>query len=282
MSIIPCSSVFRSTCKAGPLIFLKPIQLARGHLDVMSSLPTILRNRYARIAERLENIKRKIYHGFVIAYSPSGVSQIIARSIVQTSPEEQKEILDRFVDMKQRELATVIVSCALVTSLVATLMSWSWFPVPAFTAKIAALCALIHSLVAIGIASQQLIALTRAHIHPHRTQIMQYILFGSVASPSSSPHLQSPLTDTQIDTGSAWRHFSWQIPTMLLGNSILFTLVALGIAVFDEGRKAAVWRTPEMVTAICIAVSLMFSVSCYFISWFNIEWQMQEAIAKDF
>ena len=189
--------------------------------------------------------------------------------------------------------------CALITTLVAALMSWSWFPVPAFSAKIAALCALIHSLVAIGIAAQQLIALTRAHIHPHCTQIMQYILFGAVAHPSPSPaspsgtssgsdpgpglspSSQTVALDTNLNAGSAWRHFSWQIPTMLLGNSIVFTLVALAIAVFDEARKAA-WRTPEMVTALCVAVSLTFSVSCYFISWFCVEWQMQEAIAKDF
>ncbi|KAF2807370.1 uncharacterized protein BDZ99DRAFT_573208 [Mytilinidion resinicola] len=180
--------------------------------------------------------------------------------------------MDRFVDIKQRELATVIVSCALVTSLIATLLSWTWLPIPAYTAKIVALCALIHSLVAIGIAAQQLIALTRAHIHPHRTQVMQYILFGSIANP------QSPITD--VNAGSGWRHFSWQIPTMLLGNSIVLTLITLGIAVFDEERKAAVWGT-ETVTALCVAVSLSFGVGCYFISWFCIEWQMQEAIAKD-
>ena len=177
-------------------------------------------------------------------------------------------------------LTPLFTQCALVTSLIASLLSWSWFPVPAFTVKIAALCALIHSLVAIGIAAQQLIALTRAHIHPRRTQIMQYILFGSVAP--SNVTLGSPgvTTDAGLDAGNAWRHFSWQIPTMLLGNSIVFTLVALAISVFDEARK--VWRTAEVVTAVCVAVSLGFSVGCYFVSWVCIEWQMQEAIVKDF
>jgi hypothetical protein len=69
---------------------------------------------------------------------------------------------------------------------------------------------------------------------------------------------------------------------MLLGNSILFTLITLAIAIFDEARKTVAWKTPEMATALCVAVSLAFSVSCYFISWYCIEWQMQEAITKDF
>jgi hypothetical protein len=43
--------------------------------------------------------------------------------------------------------------------------------------------------------------------------------------------------------------------------SIVFALVALAIAVFDEAWK--VWQTPEMVTAFCFAVSLTLSISCY-------------------
>lgn len=52
----------------------------------------------------------KIRHGLVIAYSPSGVSQIIAQPIVQAPAKKQKKIMDRFVEMQQRELGTVIVS----------------------------------------------------------------------------------------------------------------------------------------------------------------------------
>jgi cation transport ATPase len=119
---------------------------------------------------------------------------------------------------------------------------------------------------------------------------MQYILFGSLlppdpnvttyATPYAASSSQSVPVNTITYTGNVWRHFSWQIPTMLLGNSIVFTLVAIAIAVFDNARKAIVWQTPEMVTAVCVAVSLAFSVSCYFISWFCIEWKMQEAIRK--
>lgn len=160
-----------------------------------------------------------------------------------------------------------------MTSLIATLFSWSWLPVPAYTAKVVGLSALIHSLVAIGIAAQQLVALTRAHIHPHRTVIMQYVLFGAVANQSSSA--------ATFSTGSGWRHFSWQIPTMLLGNSIVLTLITIGIAIFDEARKAGIWGR-EMVMALCMTISMVFTIGCYFISWYCIEWQMQEAIAMDY
>jgi hypothetical protein len=61
-----------------------------------------------------------------------------------------------------------------------------------------------------------------------------------------------------------------------------FRLVALAIAVFNEATKAVVWRTLEIVTALCVAVSLAFGVSCYFVSWFSIEWRMQDAIKQGF
>jgi hypothetical protein len=60
----------------------------------------------------------------------------------------------------------------------------------------------------------------------------------------------------------------------------VFKLVALAVAVFHEARKATLWQTPEIATAVCVAVSLAFSISCDFISWFCIEWKMQDAIQK--
>ncbi|KAH6637555.1 hypothetical protein C7974DRAFT_143517 [Boeremia exigua] len=238
----------------------------------------MLQNLRRQFREAMKNI----HHALKVAYSPSGVSHDIARSIVEATPADHDAILERFVKMKQRELATVLLSCALVASLIASLMSWNWFPVPPFTARIAALCALIHSVVAIGIASQQLIALTRAQIHPDCTKIMHHILFGSNRGNAALGAQPAAGADRNPNVGSGWRHFSWQIPTMLLGNSLVFTLLSLTIAIFHEASKAVVWQTPEMVTALCVAVSLAFGVSCYFISWFSIEWRMQEATGKDF
>lgn len=134
------------------------------------------------------------------------------------------------------------------------------------------LCAMTHSLVATGIAAQQLVALTRAYTHPRRTEVIRVTLFGS-AGPSSFFNGARTLK-------SRIHHFSWQIPTMLLGNSIVFVLVGLGIAVGVEARKAMKWG-PDVVTAICFAVSLLFSITCYFISWASIEWTTQDTLVKD-
>lgn len=75
--------------------------------------------------------------------------------------------------------------------MIAALMSWSWFPTPAFMARIAALCALIHSLVAIGILAQQLIALTRAHIHPWILSAPRSCSISSLGR--SSPQIPIPM-----------------------------------------------------------------------------------------
>lgn len=111
---------------------------------------------------------------------------------------------------------------------------------------------------------------TYTSMDPQRTKIMQYILFGAVVPPDPNPNAipgSSDSSDTSSDhnsstgsgtnagsssfpgsptiavdanlgSGSSWRHFSWQIPTMMLGNSIVFTLVAIAIAAFDEARMA--------------------------------------------
>lgn len=55
-------------------------------------------------------VKQKVHRGLVVAYSPSSVSQVIAQAIVQAPAKEQRKIMDRFVEIKQRELGTVIVS----------------------------------------------------------------------------------------------------------------------------------------------------------------------------
>lgn len=57
---------------------------------------------------------QKICKGISIAYSPTGVSHTIAKSIWGASAAEQTEVFDRFVDLKQKELATVIVSVSIL------------------------------------------------------------------------------------------------------------------------------------------------------------------------
>jgi hypothetical protein len=118
-----------------------------------------------------------------------------------------------------RGLISLFLQCALVASLIASLMSWNWFPVPALIARIAALCAMIHSVGAIGIAAQQLIALTRAYIHPNRTEIIQYILFGHVL-PSSSCAGTSVTPPSQLVVSNAGgQQRWWWLATLFLANT---------------------------------------------------------------
>ena len=147
-----------------------------------------------------------------------------------------------------------------MSSLVAALLSWDWFPTPAYTAKIGALCALVHSLMGLGIASQQSVALSRASLHPERTRLVRSLFLGSPGK-------------------GFWLHFSWQVPTMMLGNSVVFTLVALAIAVYDNAHKAQCWG-PETITAICFTISMVFAIGCYSVSWRCIEWRMQKAFSE--
>jgi len=64
---------------------------------------------------------------------------------------------------------------------------------------------------------------------------------------------------------------------MLLGNSIVFVVVGLGITIFDRARGANIWG-PEVKIAIGFAISMFFSISCYFVSWICVEWKLQEAM----
>ncbi|KAL9619407.1 MAG: hypothetical protein Q9160_006002 [Pyrenula sp. 1 TL-2023] len=216
-------------------------------------------------------------------WSPSGVSQMIAKAAAtQATPEQQKELIDQFILSKQQELDTILISnltpaaparpqqSALVSSLIASLLSWNWLPIPHWTAKAAMLLGMLHSLVGLGIASQQSVALSRTSFHPRRTQIIWRAVVGEGAAGSGG---------NAVNVGS-WRHFSWQIPTILLGNSLVFTVVGLAIAVFDQATKATSWGH-EGWTAVCFAISMAWCVGCYFVSWACIEWRMQDAIKAD-
>jgi hypothetical protein len=114
------------------------------------------------------------------------------------------------------------------------------------------------------VAGQQSVGLSRASLHPQFLSVVADVFFG----PASEPAHIRKAEDVR------WRHFAWQIPTMLLGNAIVFVLVGLAIAVFTSASQATSWG-PEANTAICFAVSLCFSLGSYIISWFQIELGLQ-------
>ena len=67
------------------------------------------------VRQQFRWIAQSIQRGLVVAYAPSGVSHVIARSIIEAPDNDRKDILERFVKMKQRELATVLLSVRLAS-----------------------------------------------------------------------------------------------------------------------------------------------------------------------
>jgi len=133
------------------------------------------------------------------------------------------------------------------------------------------LCALVHSLLALGISAQQSIALGRASIHPRHTTFIMSII---------SRDAHQSLNGSQILDSSPLQCFAWQIPTMLVGNSIIFILFVIIISVFSAARDAGCWGD-EVVTAICLTISLLFGGGSYLVSWTNVEWKILEGIERD-
>jgi hypothetical protein len=97
--------------------------------------------------------------------------------------------------------------------------------------------------------------------------IIQRGVLGSPVSTSSS----GP------PSGTFWRFFALQVAIMLFGNSIMFVIVALCIAVYAEAVQARVWGA-ETITALCFAISFCFSTVCYLVSWYYVEPEMQAAL----
>ncbi|KAF7551732.1 hypothetical protein G7Z17_g4792 [Cylindrodendrum hubeiense] len=159
-------------------------------------------------------------------YSPWDVGDSLAKDLLEAPPAEQSATIQRFIDIKQRELEIVMVSA--IASLVGSLMSWGWFPVPPYTTKIALLCALIHSLLATAIATQQFLLVGRIAVSRQRDRVLLSVVLGS------DPDLyeRSQLRPRRLFS------FAWQSPTVLLGSSIMFLLVGIAIHVYDAAHSA--------------------------------------------
>lgn len=228
-------------------------------------------------------------------YSPWATSEALAKAILEASPDEQPPIIQAFAAAKRRELETVVITVSfraifpqksiqygqslnwlppspqsvLVASLDGSLMSWNWFPIPPYPAKVAVLCSLIHSLMAVAIATEQMVAMGRVSVCRRHDTIFLWLvlgydpgLYGSSSSRARPRRLFS---------------FAWQAPTMLLGSSVVLTFLGLVIHVYDAARTAAVWG-PETITAICVTISLFYVLGTYCLCWATLEWTVQEQI----
>ncbi|KAM7216101.1 hypothetical protein V8F06_008574 [Rhypophila decipiens] len=202
-----------------------------------------------------------------IGYSPWGSSDGVARHILETDPDERDEMLKTFVSAKQRELETVIVSSVLVAGLASSFMSWNWFPIPPYPTKIAILCSLIHSLFAAAIATQQLIALGRVIVCRRQATSILALLMGC----------DSFWTDSLQPQPRRLFSFAWQIPTILLGSSMVCSFVGIAIHVYHAAHEATSFG-PETITAICVTISLCFGLGSYMTSWATVEWTIQDQL----
>lgn len=148
----------------------------------------------------------------------------------------------------------------------------------------AILCALLHSLCALGIASQQSIALNRLRLHPRHLEILRRVLLihtstTNAATPNPTLYFSSASVQDSPRAATELRHFAWQVPVTLFGNSVIFVVVGLAVAVFSEAQKASQWGS-ECITAICFTISLMFCTVCYFVSWMYVEWNIQKTLKE--
>lgn len=152
------------------------------------------------------------------------------------------------------------------SALIASVMTGatSWTDHSPWTATAFWLCALLHSLFAIVVASQQSVALTRASCAPDGLTKIR-ILIGAIAdSPSLAPqNVQSSSAPTvQIPSVPL---FVWQVPTMMLGTSVMPLLFGLMVHVYSSAHEAERCGR-EVKIAVRFSFSCAFGLS-QFISW---------------
>ncbi|KAK3373431.1 hypothetical protein B0T24DRAFT_678867 [Lasiosphaeria ovina] len=102
-------------------------------------------------------------------------------------------------------------------------------------------------------------------------------LYGSPSSSSSSYSSSSSSSSSLPARPRRLFSFAWQAPIMLLGSSVVFTFVSFITHVYDAARTAAVWG-PEMITAVCVTISLCYGLGAYLVCWATLGWTVQEQI----
>ena len=69
------------------------------------------RDSATRLASNADQFKvrQAVYQTATVGWSPSNVSKTIAKAIANVSPNEQKALLENFIETKQHELSTVLI-----------------------------------------------------------------------------------------------------------------------------------------------------------------------------
>jgi hypothetical protein len=129
------------------------------------------------------------------------------------------------------------------------------------------LCALLHSLLATAIATQQSVLVGRIAVSRRRDNVLLAAVLGY-------PRGQDGLSQTQPRRLFS---FAWQVPSMLLGSSIMFVFVGIAIHVYSAAQTAGRWGA-EVITAICFTISFAFGLGTYIVNWATLEWLVQDQL----
>lgn len=63
-------------------------------------------------------VLQAVYHTVLFGWSPLNVSKAIAKFITNVSPDEQKELIGRFIETKQSEPSTVLIAVSIKSVLI--------------------------------------------------------------------------------------------------------------------------------------------------------------------
>lgn len=140
----------------------------------------------------------------------------------------------------------------------------------------------------LALAAQQAIALTRVSNSDGATHKIQHLL-GEPLSPEPSIHHHSPKTPHPPNVESAepvkWRPLAlqlyvWQIPSMLLGWSVMIFVIGLAIWVFATARTAMGWADEKKI-AVFFGCFMVFVGGNYMLSWVCIERRVQVGVSRE-
>jgi hypothetical protein len=151
------------------------------------------------------------------------------------------------------------------------------------------LTSLLFGVISLSLAAQQAIALTRVSNSENATDRIRHLL-GEPCTPTLSPSPHQPTQKTpepstvESSEPGKWRPlklqlYVWQIPSMLLGWSILIFVTGLAIWVFATARAALDWGDEKRI-AVFFGCFMAFVAGNYMLSWICIERRAQVGISR--
>lgn len=197
-------------------------------------------------------------------------------------------------------ILNIMKQATLLGTIIASALAW---PVAiAWSVRALWLTALLFALISLSLAAQQSIALKRVVCAQFAAEKLKYLLgepcatcIPSTLTPAGSnggsgdeekgvPRVVAENHDGQGQgQREQWRPlklqlYIWQIPSMLLGNSILLFVVGLAVWVFATARAAG-WGDEGKI-AVVFGAFILFVAANYFLSWGGIEGRVRIGIEE--